>query len=349
MSRIKLLATGIVAGIVFSMLVVGVALAQTPAGVRPPPPAPLPPNARSAAQGGQGALVPPSVVDQTKEQLQGGYGAMARPRTSGQIQKAWDKIENAAPVYKTEACEDCTYKVRVREYMVSVIELPRGEIIQKIDVGDKDNFKVFERGPNRLAVQPTIHGTDTTMLVYGASGRIYPFYLRAEGFNSKNVPDVVVKIEGQVSVDPDPAVAWAEKYMADKSPAAPAMKVPEDKAADAVAGLTKPNPGTRAGDFVAEAAFDPNTLRGWGEYKLSGSDELKPETVFRDDRFTYVRFGKKWANVELPTAYVVVDGIDELVNTRVQGETFIIESTRPLITLKSGMSFLCIQYGGKET
>ena len=76
---------------------------------------------------------------------------------------------------------------------------------------------------------------------------------------------------------------------------------------------------------------------------------MKPETVFRDDRFTYVRFGKKWANVELPTAYVVVDGIDELVNTRVQGETFIIESTRPLITLKSGMSFLCIQYGGKET
>jgi ComB9 competence protein len=52
--------------------------------------------------------------------------------------------------------------------------------------------------------------------------------------------------------------------------------------------------------------------------------------------------------VELPTAYVVVDGIDELVNTRVQGTTFIVESTHRLITLKSGQSFMCIQYkGGK--
>ena len=47
--------------------------------------------------------------------------------------------------------------------------------------------------------------------------------------------------------------------------------------------------------------------------------------------------------------YVVVDEIDELVNTRVQGQTYIIESTRPLITLKSGQSYLCIKYTGETS
>jgi ComB9 competence protein len=115
----------------------------------------------------------------------------------------------------------------------------------------------------------------------------------------------------------------------------------------AIAGLSDSNPGTPEGDFVAQSPFDPNALHGWGEYDLWGDETLRPETVFRDDHFTYIRFGKRWKDIELPTASVVVDGIDELVNTRVQGETYIIESTRPLITLKSGKSFLCIEYTGE--
>ena len=126
-----------------------------------------------------------------------------------------------------------------------------------------------------------------------------------------------------------------------QSPALPSAAIDT-----AIAGLSETNPGTPDGDFVAQSPFDPNALRGWGEYDLWGDETLRPETVFRDDHFTYIRFGKRWKDVELPTAYVVVDGIDELVNTRVQGETYIIESTRPLITLKSGQSYLCIEYTG---
>ncbi|WP_413208535.1 TrbG/VirB9 family P-type conjugative transfer protein [Rhodospirillum sp. A1_3_36] len=91
-------------------------------------------------------------------------------------------------------------------------------------------------------------------------------------------------------------------------------------------------------------------MRGWGDYSLWGSDNtLKPRTVYRDDYFTYIKFGDRWKDIELPTAYVVVDEIDELVNTRVDGDTFIVESTRPLITLKSGASYLCIRYDGAES
>ena len=118
----------------------------------------------------------------------------------------------------------------------------------------------------------------------------------------------------------------------------------------AIDGLTNTNPGTPDDDFVQKAAFDPNALRGWGHYSLWGNwpEDQKPETVFRDDEFTYIRFGDRWKDIELPTAYVVVDGVDELVNTRVQGQTYIIESTRKLISLKSGQTYLCVKYEGEE-
>lgn len=190
-------------------------------------------------------------------------------------------------------------------------------------------------------MRPVGQGYDTSLIVYGKSGRVYPFYLRAEGLNSKNVPDLVVKIEGAVTIDDD---LTPPGFALDEPP--PPSGAAVGDMAKAVAGLEHTNPLTPADDFVAEAPFDPNALRGWGDYTLWGDDALRPETVFRDDHFTYIRFGERWKDIELPTAYVVVDGIDELVNTRVQGQTYIVESTRDLITLKSGKSYLCIKYEG---
>lgn len=332
------------------------ALGQTPAGGPPPPPKPpaQSPSSSAPAQSNQSAArttmpVPESVVIQAEIQAEGYFGPLERPRTSGQVQDVWEGSKPEDAVYVTDLCTGCTYKVRTREHMVTIIELPRGEVIDGApDLGDKTGFRVSPRGDRRLAVQPVGHGYDSSLIVYGKSGTVYPFYLRAEGFNSINIPDLVVRINGSVLIDGDPAVGGFDDKGKRAGALAP-MVVPTAPADQAVAGLKNTNPSTPAGDFVANAPFDPNALRGWGEYKLWGSDDtLKPETVFRDDHFTYVRFGKRWKDVELPTAYVVVDGIDELVNTRVQGETFIIESTRPLITLKSGSSYMCIQYEGEQ-
>jgi ComB9 competence protein len=313
--------------------------AQTRSGPPPTPPATTP----AAAPAAPAMPVPDSVVDQARAQLDGDYGHLARPRTAGQVQEVWDRAAPEAAVYTTELCDNCTYKARLREYMVTVLELPRGERIEAVDIGDGGGFSVKARGSRRLAVRPVGQGYDTSLVVYGKSGRVYPFYLRAEGFNSENVPDLVVKIEGAVTIDSDdlspPGFALDE-------PASPSGAAAAGDMTEAVAGLAQTNPTTPADDFVADAAFDPNALRGWGDYTLWGDDELRPETVFRDDHFTYIRFGEKWKDIELPTAYVVVDEIDELVNTRVQGQTYIVESTRDLITLKSGKSYLCIKYEG---
>ncbi|MCW9033505.1 MAG: TrbG/VirB9 family P-type conjugative transfer protein [Alphaproteobacteria bacterium] len=272
---------------------------------------------------------------------------MERTRTPGQIQKAWDKTPPNKPIYKADYCKACTYKIRLREFMVTVLELPEGEVIEAVDLGDKKGFSAQPRGNKRLALRPKGHGYDTSLVVYGKSGRVYPFYLRAEGFNSNNIPDLVVKIIGPVPIGENLSVEGFEGVN-DKGSKVAAIPLSNGEVDKAINGLGNTNPKTPDKDFVAEATFDPNALRGWGKYKLWGSEELKPETVFRDDQFTYIRFGDKWKDIELPTAYVVVDKIDELVNTRVQGQTFIVESTRELITLKSGQSYLCIEYPGDE-
>ncbi len=301
------------------------AVAQTAASA-PPPPMP----------------VPESVVEQARDQNEGWFGTLARPRTSGQVQETWDESGPEDATYVTAMCDGCTYKVRVREYMVTVVELPSGEIIQEADLGDAKGFSVERRGDRRLAIRPVGHGYDTSLIVYGRSGRIYPFYLRAEGFNSANIPDLVVRIEGAVSIDAKLAVAGLAPSSAQPGTSFPAVAADRGE----VRGVAEGEVKTTKKDFVEDATFTPDALRGWGDYRLWGDDSLRPETVFRDDQFTYVRFGDRWDDIELPTAYVVVDDIDELVNSRVEGTTFIIESTQPLITLKSGTSFLCIEYEG---
>ena len=314
------------AAFLLSCLPVGPVLAQTP--FTPPPTSDLPPMPVSE-----------DVVRQAEAQADGQFGAMRRARVGGQIQEAWDEGQESSAVFEYKACARCTYKVRLREQMVTVLELPDGEMFKAADLGDTTAFKVESRSSRLIAVKPLTMGVDTNLVVYGTSGAVYPFYLRAEAFNSENITDFVVRLVGGIDTDGPDLVGSISM----SSPGSMAGR-PAGDLARAIDGLETAAPESKQGDYVQEARFDPDRLRGWGEYELWGDDGLRPETVFRDDYFTYIRFGQAWKDVELPTAYVTVDGVDELVNTRVQGATFIVESTQRLITLKSGARYLCIRY-----
>jgi len=280
------------------------------------------------------APLPDSAYQQAVNQAEGNFPEMDRVGAGGQIQNAWNDSEPRHGIYATRLCEDCVYKVRTREFMSTTLVLPEDAEITQIDLGDTTGFKVQVRATNMVAVRPAAYGLDTNLNVYTKSGAVYPFYLRSEGFNSVHVPDLVVRILGRERPEEIKPVAVS----------APASK-PGDAAGKAVHDLANPKPAE--GDFVRTIAFDPAKLRGWKDYRLWGDDDLKPEVVYRDDVFTYIRYGDKWDGMELSAAYVTIDGIDELVNSRVQGSTFIVESVNPLITLKNGKKFLCLQYGGK--
>ncbi|WP_068317870.1 TrbG/VirB9 family P-type conjugative transfer protein [Polycladidibacter hongkongensis] len=271
------------------------------------------------------------MLQQAAQQRQGNYGNMVRPTAAGgQIQSAWDKAGSKGGIHSQVECGECIYKVRLREFMVTAIQLPADVVVTDADLGDGSRFEVQKRSANTLVVKPLGSGVDTSLQVYTKSGEVFSFYLRAEGFNSRKVPDLSFKITRK------------------RKPQGAHVNFSSSATPLPMTGFGAPaKPVSGPKDFVKNAKYDPARLRGWGDYKLWGSKELKPENVFRDDYFTYIQFGDKWTDIELPTAYVVVDGIDELVNTRVSGTTYIIESTHKLITLKSGQSFMCIQYKGE--
>ncbi len=273
-----------------------------------------------------------SVVRQAKQHAEGNFAPVARTTIGGQIQEAWTKAGGTAGFITMQYCATCTYKVVTREHMVTMIEVPDGEIIVQADNGDTSAFQIENRGSSRIAVKPIGYGVDSNLILYGKSGAVYPVYVRAESFNSRNITDFVVKIDGTIpTVGIGPDLVYS-----------PDRDLPTMGPVPTIAVTPAPN------DFISAAVFDPDKLHGWGDYTIWGegenSEALKPETVYRDEYFTYIKFGDKWPQTELPTAYVVIDGIDELVNTRLSGRTFIVESIQNLITLKLGESFICIKY-----
>jgi len=314
----------------FVSLAVIAALCGTAAAQTPLNSGPATPNQRiqAASDAITTSSLPAGATAQAQAQANGNFGAMQRPAfVGGQIQRAWDRAGRDEGVHVQVDCGDCVYRVRLREFMVTSIQLPEGVKIASADLGDAARFEVKKRNDTTLAVKPVGSGVDSSMQVYTEDGQVFSFYLRSEGAHSKKVPDLSFRI---VSPGGGAGGLTYLNWNGDLS----------DPAAVSAAIATH---GT---DFLKTAKFDPGALRGWNQYKLWGDRKMRPEQVFRDDHFTYIQFGDKWTDIELPVAYVVVDGIDELVNTRVQGTTFIIESTHRLITLKSGQSFLCIQYKG---
>ena len=337
-------------GILLSLAVIALSLTLAPAAAHAQTaegPAAAVAPALGAAASPPRDFLPDSAAAQARAQREGDYGDMVRPGMGGgQIQGAFDTSRASDAVYEARDCRLCVYKVRTREFMISTVILPNDVKVVAVDIGDPAGFEVKIRSANVVAVRPMGYGMDTSMTVHAGDGRVYPFYVRAEGFNSKRVPDLVVRVNGGFG-----GIGAA---------------TPEDGSGGDGGGSAAPPPGlslkgfdggekgigasptsARAKDeedFVERVEFDPATLHGFGDYRLWGSDELRPETVFRDRRFTYLQYGDAWDGLDLPGAYVVVDGIDELVNTRVQGRTYTVESTAKLIALKSGLRHLCVEY-----
>ena len=262
-------------------------------------------------------------------------------RKVNQFQKAWETSSPEQGVYITPACSNCVYKMQTRELMVSTIQLPRIEKIAGYDLGDHSTFSAETRNDFTLAIKPLAYGVDTNLNVYTESGMVYPFYIRSLPFQSSLIPDLLVRIEDHGLVPGKFGVKTLEEIaQVIEGNVAKTVQVPE-----VLANFRTPEQTEE--DFIRTIEFDPASLTGFDGYRVYGSSDrrLKPKIVFRDKAFTYVQW-PDWDNTPQPTAYVVKDRIDTLVNTRVRGKTLIIESTADLISLKNGDSYICLQWKG---
>jgi len=106
-----------------------------------------------------------SVVKQAKQHAEGNFAPVARTTIGGQIQEAWTKAGGTAGFITMQYCATCTYKVVTREHMVTMIEVPDGEIIVQADNGDTSAFQIENRGSSRIAVKPLGYGVDSNLIL----------------------------------------------------------------------------------------------------------------------------------------------------------------------------------------
>lgn len=231
-----------------------------------------------------------------------------------------------------------TVKVRVREFMGTLIILPEGDAIKMYKLGDMDNFS-FEPSsnpfdndlPNSGTVSVLLAGGDTSLHIMGTSGNYYTFYLRGDTFDSEHAPTMKVILTDDKLVAKLDAKKRREEI----------VKAKEEKTNSlAVNDKELKNP-----DYLEKVDFDPSKI-DFG-YRIKGGDEnIRPFMVYSDGSFTYFRFSQESsvANVNsFPAVYRVADKSDVPVNSTAQGSTLRAEGVANNWTLRLGDQWLCIE------
>lgn len=235
-------------------------------------------------------------------------------------------------------------KIRVREFMGTLISLPDGDFIKHYKVNDSENFSfspstdpTSDEYPTTGQVDTTLAGADTSLHIIGTSGNIYTFYLRSDSWESKYAPTLKVLIKDDNLINKLNIDKRRKKILKDKEKAALMLAESEQE--------KKHQKTAKNNEYLQHVPFDPMSL-DFG-YKIMGGDEdIRPFMVYDDGKFTYFRFSKK-NNVadisNLPTVYRVADGSDVPSNVSPMKGTLRVEGVVNKWTLRLGDKYLCIE------
>ncbi len=252
-----------------------------------------------------------SSFDSNKEvmkQKKGDYGEMRRRSDVplGATQKIWDKSEGG--VYEINYLKNDVIKIRIREFMNTTITLPRWEKIKQVFIGNEDIVKSLQPKQNILVLEPEGEvGADTSISVI-CEGHTYLLYVRIEGLNSKNLPDVGVTIKAL------PPHGFHQKNK---------TKVAKE--------FTK--------EWLNEMNISPKELDF--KFAMSGDRSIAPDLVYSDGFNTWLNYGKNFNKRTVPIIMMVLDGVDTPANYEVIGNSVVVQNVG-IITLKNGGKTTCI-------
>lgn len=210
------------------------------------------------------------------------------------------------------------FPIRTRESMITTIKLPDDEELLQAFAGDDQGFQVGIASPNSIAIKALFPGVDTNLVAYTKDGKIFTFYVRSEGYNSKNLSDFLVDVvmPGQGAMEGGQLTSENQVMQDARYPARAAERV-----RDPYSSLT-PDLRERYREYAEWSDFNPGTVvQDLGVYvprKEAGG--TIPYRVFRDDRFTYVDYGPNATQMtEWPTPLIVVQGVEGPVGFRTAG------------------------------
>ena len=224
----------------------------------------------------------------------------------GAIQHAWDHSLDSSGVYVVDFNASKTIKIRTREYMTTSIVFPAWEAIEEVIVGDKSVLVTSLPKENIVTLWPQNSiSVDTNITVLGKSGHVYPFYVRVEGYNSKNISDLILHVR------------------------VPTPPFPIEKNITVVAKQ----------DYLDEVLFNPSKLDF--DFNMAGDKELAPERIYSDGILTWFDYGDRIAKGNIPAVFAIINGVNTPINVSREGSKLVAQATGKFI-LKRGAKEVCI-------
>lgn len=279
------------------------------------------------------------------------YGAQA---ANYGVQNAWDNpnanmaMGSIKPGYAQLAWETGTVlPVKLRNGMVTMVNLPMGEQIEDAIVGNDGFFSIdATQGGRTLYITPAQDnmGSDTNMIVTGKSGNVYTFYLRSEPSNASEITYSQV----DVVLDNNARLPVASGAVATANTSGNMNSIFKKSA-------TKSNTlGVDGEDYgwIKSMKIDPSEFRFDLDIFVPNPDDyvIAPERVWRDRVFTYIDFGDKVISMtQRPVVSLLVEGGESPVGFRTDGQDgrlLIVEAVGDMV-LRSGQRIVCIKKRSK--
>ncbi|MGN1063729.1 MAG: TrbG/VirB9 family P-type conjugative transfer protein [Alphaproteobacteria bacterium] len=254
--------------------------------------------------------------------------------------------------------------IRLREGMMTLINLPTWELIEKVHIGSPESFGGEIAAPNSLLLyaDPSYIGVDSNMIIFGRSGNRYVFYLRSETYNTDkithNVVDVLVGpkytpvADGGQLGNFNGATTTASSSYTQRSAVAPgwagrgSSSLTPGGAQNPQIGLNTASTGPK--DWLRNIPVDPEKFRFDVDIFLPNPEdiEIAPDKVWRDDIFTYIDLGPKALTMtQRPVVSLIVQDSEVPVGFRTRGENsrlIVVEAVGDLV-LRNGKKIICLK------
>ena len=283
----------------------------------------------------------------------------------GMQQKAWnDPMAHlgegqSKPGYSKYAWSpDVILPIRIREGMMTLINLPTWELIEKVHIGSPESFGGEIAAPNSLLLyaDPSYIGVDSNMIIFGRSGNRYVFYLRSETYNADKISQSVVDILVGPRYTPvenggrlgatNGATNRAVGNGFLNSNKAPGWAMGRSGGQNPQLGINTASTGPK--DWLQSIPVDPENIRfDIDIYIPNPSDvDIAPDNVWRDNIFTYIDLGPKALTMtQRPVVSLLVQDTEVPVGFRTTGPNsrlIVVEAIGDLV-LRNGKKLICLK------
>lgn len=287
----------------------------------------------------------------------------------GMQQKAWnDPLSHMGegqlkPGYSRYSWSpDVVLPIRLREGMMTLINLPSWELIEKVHIGSPESFGGEIAAPNSLLLyaDPSYIGVDCNMIVFGRSGNRYVFYLRSETYNTDKITQSVVDVLVGPRYTPVSAGGTLGEYNG-ASVSMSSVSANGFSSAPGWSGKGNLTPGggqnpqiglntasTGPKDWLASIPVDPESFRFDIDMYLPDprAVDIAPDNVWRDNIFTYIDLGPKALTMtQRPIVNLIVEDSEVPVGFRTRGPNsrlIVVEGIGDMV-LRNGKKLICLK------